>query len=46
LTSSVHGVPKEIEDAVAIHKLESMGITIDVLTTEQRKYMTGWEQGT
>jgi adenosylhomocysteinase len=46
LSPNVHGVPKEIEEAVAAHKLSSMGIAIDVLTTEQKKYMTGWEQGT
>jgi hypothetical protein len=27
-------------------KLDSMGIEIDQLTAEQRRYMSGWEQGT
>jgi S-adenosylhomocysteine hydrolase len=31
---------------VARHKLASMGITIDELTSTQKKYMSGWEQGT
>jgi adenosylhomocysteinase len=46
LTAAVHAVPVEIEQFVAQHKLESMGIRIDSLTAEQRKYMSGWEQGT
>jgi len=46
LTPSVHTVPKEIEDTVASLKLHSMGIEIDVVTTEQKKYMSGWEVGT
>jgi S-adenosylhomocysteine hydrolase len=31
---------------VSRHKLESMGISIDELTSEQKAYMSGWEQGT
>jgi adenosylhomocysteinase len=46
LTAAVHPVPKEVEEYVARHKLASMGITIDELTVSQKKYMTGWEQGT
>ena len=36
----------EVEQFVAQHKLESMGIEIDQLTAEQKRYMSGWEQGT
>jgi adenosylhomocysteinase len=46
LSNTVHPVPVEVENYIAKHKLESMGIEIDVLTAEQQKYMTGWEQGT
>ncbi len=46
LTPAVHTVPTEVEEFVARHKLESMGIKIDELTSQQRKYMSGWEQGT
>lgn len=46
LTAAVHEVPVEVEQFVARHKLASMGITIDELTTDQKKYMSGWEQGT
>ena len=46
LTAAVHTVPVEVEEYVARHKLESMGITIDKLTADQKQYMSGWEQGT
>jgi adenosylhomocysteinase len=46
LKPAVHPVPVEVEEFVARHKLASMGITIDELTTSQKKYMAGWEQGT
>lgn len=46
LKPAVHTVPGEVEEFVARHKLESMGIRIDELTSQQRKYMSGWEQGT
>ena len=42
----VHNVPLEIEDEVARFKLAAMGIKIDTLTDEQRKYLTSWESGT
>ena len=46
LEARVHKVPLEIEEYVAKHKLASMGIQIDELTAEQKRYMSGWEQGT
>jgi adenosylhomocysteinase len=46
LASKVLPVPVEVEDHVARTKLASMAIEIDTLTAEQKKYMTGWEQGT
>lgn len=46
LKPAVHTLPVELEQYVAGHKLESMGVTIDELTSEQKAYMTGWEQGT
>jgi adenosylhomocysteinase len=39
-------VPKEIDESVAELKLKSMGINIDKLTTEQKKYLSTWEMGT
>jgi adenosylhomocysteinase len=46
LGNKVHPVPVEVEEFVAHHKLASMGIEIDKLTTEQKRYLSGWEQGT
>ena len=42
----VHDVPDEIEDWVARLKLKSMGVSIDKLTPEQKKYLTSWDMGT
>ena len=39
-------VPKEIDEKVAEFKLKSMGIKIDELTAEQKKYLSTWEMGT
>jgi len=46
LKPDVYNVPKEIDDRVAQLKLESMGIKIDKLTEEQKKYLTEWKEGT
>ena len=46
LAARVHEVPREVEEYVSRHKLTSMGIEIDQLTVEQKRYMSGWEQGT
>jgi len=46
LESGVYPVPEEIDKQVARLKLQSIGISIDSLTTEQQEYLTSWEQGT
>jgi adenosylhomocysteinase len=46
LKIGVHEVPREIDDLVASIKLDSMGIKIDKLTEEQKKYLTSWSEGT
>ncbi len=46
LEKKVYPVPREIDDDIARMKLKSLGITIDRLTPEQRKYLSGWEEGT
>jgi adenosylhomocysteinase len=46
LEPRVHGVPEEIDREVARLKLESLGVEIDSLTDEQRRYLHSWEQGT
>ena len=42
----VYPVPQEIDREIGRLKLISMGITIDTLTAEQRKYLESWEEGT
>jgi len=42
----VYTVPKEIDEKVAKLKLDAMGIKIDELTEEQKRYLTTWETGT
>ena len=46
LEPKVYEVPTEIDKEVARLKLETMGVRIDELTTEQRAYLEGWEEGT
>ncbi|MCR4395498.1 MAG: adenosylhomocysteinase [Candidatus Saccharicenans sp.] len=46
LKKQVYPVPEEIDREIARLKLESMGITIDRLTVEQKKYLKGWREGT
>src|SRR5258706_762747 len=41
-----YDVPDEIDSEVARLKLNSMGVAIDVLTDEQKKYLSSWEEGT
>ena len=46
LKKMVYGVPEEIDQEIARLKLASMGIKIDNLTAEQKKYLASWEMGT
>jgi adenosylhomocysteinase len=46
LEIKVHSVPEEIDKQVARLKLDAMGINIDRLTPQQKKYLTSWEEGT
>jgi len=46
LEKRVYPVPEDIDREIARLKLESMGIRIDQLTAEQRRYLQGWKEGT
>jgi adenosylhomocysteinase len=46
LAAGVYVVPKEIDQEIARLKLASMGIEIDTLTPDQRKYLASWQSGT
>ncbi len=46
LEIKVHPVPEAIDKEIARLKLKAMGVTIDKLTAEQRKYLSSWQEGT
>jgi adenosylhomocysteinase len=46
LEKRVYSVPKEIDREIARLKLTAMGIEIDTLTDEQRRYLISWREGT
>ncbi len=46
LQKKVYGVPEAIDRMIAKLKLESLGVKIDTLTPEQKKYLSSWEMGT
>jgi adenosylhomocysteinase len=46
LDKKVYVVPQEIDERIAEIKLETMGVKIDTLTPEQKKYLSSWEIGT
>lgn len=46
LEKKVYQVPLDIDEKIAAMKLQTMGVKIDQLTTEQKKYLGSWELGT
>ena len=46
MAPKVYPVPKNIDEKVAELKLKAMGVKIDELTPEQKKYLETWEMGT
>ncbi len=46
LENNVYRVPETIDKEIARLKLKAMGINIDKLTEEQKKYLQSWELGT
>jgi adenosylhomocysteinase len=46
LERRVYDVPPELDAEVARLKLAAMGVDIDTLTDEQRRYLTSWQEGT
>ncbi len=39
-------LPEKIDDEISGLQLEAMGVEIDELTEEQKKYLSSWEEGT
>jgi len=46
LAKKVYPVPESIDKKIARLKLKTMGIRIDELTSEQKRYLSSWEMGT
>jgi len=46
LENKVYTVPKEIDENIAMLKLKSLGIEIDMLTQKQKRYLSSWKEGT
>ena len=46
LEKNVYPVPPEIDQEIASLKLRSLGVRIDRLTPEQKKYLADWKEGT
>jgi adenosylhomocysteinase len=46
LPKDVFAVPEELDKRVARLKLESMGVKIDRLSSQQEEYLASWDEGT
>lgn len=46
LLPKVYTLPKRLDRQVAKLKLKALGVKIDHLSREQRKYLTSWQEGT
>ncbi|RLI96344.1 MAG: adenosylhomocysteinase [Candidatus Aenigmatarchaeota archaeon] len=46
LENKLYALPPELDDLVAQTQLDALGIKKDVLTEEQKKYLSGWQEGT
>jgi adenosylhomocysteinase len=46
LRKKVYSVPEDIDNEIARLKLKAIGVTIDILTAEQKHYLSSWEMGT
>lgn len=46
LEVNVHNVPRKIDESISKLKLNALGVKIDTLTAEQKKYLSSWEFGT
>ena len=46
MAPGVYEVPEKTEEEIASLKLAAMGLGIDELTPEQKKYLESWQHGT
>jgi adenosylhomocysteinase len=46
LQAGLHSIPTEVDQNIALLKLQAMGIEIDTLTADQDEYINSWTSGT
>lgn len=46
MQKKVYSLPPEMDQQIASLKLKAMGVKVDTLTPEQKKYLASWEMGT
>ncbi len=46
LRNKVYVLPRSLDKEVARLKLKAMGVSYDTLTTEQKRYLVSWHEGT
>ncbi|MFQ5907944.1 MAG: adenosylhomocysteinase [Thermoplasmata archaeon] len=46
MEARVHPVPRDIDERIGRIRLETLGVSIDTLTEEQREYLVSWKAGT
>jgi len=46
LENQVYELPDDVDNEIARLKLHAMGVRIDILTEEQQRYLTSWQEGT
>jgi adenosylhomocysteinase len=46
MSKAVHRLPASVDQEIAKLKLQSMGVAIDTLTSEQVEYLASWDAGT
>ncbi len=46
MENRVYDVPDELDDSIAVLKLQALGVAIDELTDEQETYLNSWTMGT
>ncbi|MBI5806377.1 adenosylhomocysteinase [candidate division TA06 bacterium] len=46
MLKKVYSLPPEMDQQIASLKLKAMGVKVDILTPEQKKYLASWEMGT
>lgn len=46
LDPKVHNLPRKLDEEIARLKLKAEGVTYDVLSKEQKDYLSSWDEGT